>query len=110
MSGLVCYHSYMTNNTRIEAIRNKARALTAAQSTKSLIDSLALLELGAPEPSDDGMREWIFAVDNIEAVLIERFDCDDAHTDYILSDEFEADARDGARTSYRFLAKVAEAR
>ncbi|MDF2991883.1 MAG: hypothetical protein K0S37_2397 [Microbacterium sp.] len=93
----------MTNRTaELEA---KAAALVKAQSTTALLDSLAALELGAPEPHEAGMPVWCKTVGWIEEELIERLGCEDAHTDWVLSDAFTG--FDG-RTSYAFLAEVAK--
>ncbi|MCC4906956.1 hypothetical protein [Microbacterium sp. cx-59] len=93
----------MTNRT--EELTAKAVALVKAQSTKALLDSLANLEQIAPEPADPQMREWCRMVDWVEEELLERLDCRDAHTDWVLSDAFGGYE---GRTSYAFLAGVAK--
>lgn len=100
--GQVCNNSYMTNRTaELEA---KAAASTKAQSTTALINSLKHLEEIAPEPAHPEMPQWSKVVDWVEAELIERLGCEKAHTDWVLSDEFE---QHEGRTSYAFLARVA---
>lgn len=93
----------MTNRT--DELIAKARKLTKAQSTSALIKSLAHLEEIAPEPADPEMREWSRMVDWVEEELIERLGCSEAHTDWVLSDDF---SNYTGRTSYAFLAEVAK--
>lgn len=87
----------MDTRTSLQA---KADSLVKGQSTKQLLGALAALELGAPEPCEVGMPIWCKTVGWIEDELIRRFGCEDAHTDWVLSDDFGAD---GSRTSYTFL-------
>lgn len=81
----------------------KAEALLKQQSTATLMQSLAHLEEIAPEPDHAEMPEWCRMTRWIEEELIERLGCRDAHTEWVLSDDFGSN---GERTSYAFLAKV----
>ncbi len=83
------------------AINAKAIRLVEAQSTGALLKSLAHLEEIAPEPANPEMREWCRMVDWVESALIKRLGCEEAHTDWVLSEDF---GMDESRTSYAFLA------
>lgn len=89
---------------KIEALNAKANRLVEAQSTRALLKSLAHLEEVAPAPADPEMREWCRMVDWVESALIKRLGCEEAHTDWVLSDDFGSD---NMRTSLRFFEGVA---
>jgi hypothetical protein len=92
-------------SNRTAELEAKAARLVKAQRTSALLDSLGALELGAPEPSSPAMPTWCKTVGWIEDELIARLGCEEAHTEWVLSDAFgDVDAR----TSWAFLAEVAK--